>query len=108
MTLIGQKNNDIAKQPSSENGVMYGCPVGASCHEAHGKLSPAVDGNVPTEPCVTVDKDKSVGKEKALVVGCNANNGNASACTANCNFGVSYGNWYYAGALAVPQLKFKQ
>lgn len=105
MTLIGQKNNDIAKQPSSENGVMYGCPVGASCHEAHGKLSPAVDGNVPTEPCVTVDKDKSVGKEKALVVGCNANNGNASACTANCNNGVSNDNWNYAGALAVNQVE---
>ena len=105
MTLIGLKNNDIAKQPSSENGVMYGCPAGASCHEAHCKLSPAVDGNVPTEPCVTVDKDKSVGKEKALVVGCNANNGNASACTANCNNGVSNDNWNYAGALAVNQVE---
>ena len=79
MTLIGQKNIDMTKQPSSENGMMYGCSVGASCHEAHGMLSPAVEGNVPTEPCVTVDKDKSAGKEQALVAGCNANNDNASA-----------------------------
>ncbi len=52
----------------------------------------------------------ATGKEgvKALVVGCHANNGNASACTAACNDGVSNDNWYYAGALAVPQLKFKQ
>ena len=105
MTLIGQKNIDMTKQPSLENGMMYGCSVGASCHEAHGMLSPAVEGNVPTEPCVTVDKDKSVGKEKALVVGCNANNDNASACTANCNNGVSNGNGNYAGALAVNQVE---
>lgn len=104
MTLIGQKNIDIAKQPSSENGMMYGCSVGASCHEAHGELSPAV-GAEASEPCVTVDKDKSVDKEKALVVGCNANNGNASACTANCNNAVSNGNSNYAGALAVNQVE---
>ena len=104
MTLIGQKNIDITKQPSSENGMMYGCSVGASCHEAHGMLSPAVDSNVLSEPCVTVGKDKSVGKEQALVAGCNANNDNASACTANCNNGVSNGNSNYAGALAVNQV----
>jgi hypothetical protein len=52
----------------------------------------------------------ATGKEgvKALVVGCNANCGTASACTAICYSGVSNGDWYYAGALAVPQLKFKQ
>nr|DAG55200.1 MAG TPA: hypothetical protein [Caudoviricetes sp.] len=52
----------------------------------------------------------ATGKEgvKALVVGCNANYGNASACTARCNDGVGNVYWYYAGALAVPQLKFKQ
>lgn len=104
MTLIGQKNIDITKQPSSENGMMYGCSVGASCHEAHGMLSPAVDSNVLSEPCVTVGKDKSVGKEQTLVAGCNANNDNASACTANCNNGVSNGNSNYAGALAVNQV----
>lgn len=104
MNHIGQKNIDITKQPSSENGMMYGCSVGASCHEAHGMLSPAVDSNVLSEPCVTVSKDKSVGKEQALVAGCNANNDNASACTANCNNGVSNGNSNYAGALAVNQV----
>ena len=104
MTLIGQKNIDMTKQPSSGNGMMYGCSVGASCHEAHGMLSPAVEGNVSTEPCVTVDKDKSAGKEQALVAGCNANNDNASTCTANCNNGVSNGNGNYAGALAVNQV----
>ena len=104
MTLIGQKNIDMTKQPSSGNGMMYGCSVGASGHEAHGMLAPAVEGNVPTEPCVTVDKDKSAGKEQALVAGCNANNDNASACTANCNNGVSNGNGNYAGALAVNQV----
>ena len=103
MTLIGQKNIDITKQPSSENGMMYGCSVGASCHEAHGMLSPAV-GAKASEPCVTVGKDKSVGKEKALAVGCSANNDNASARTANCNNAVSNGNDDYAGALAVNQV----
>ena len=28
MTLIGQKNIDMTKQPSLENGMMYGCSVG--------------------------------------------------------------------------------
>ena len=52
----------------------------------------------------------ATGKEgvKALVVGCSANNGIASACSAICSSGVSNDNWVYAGALAVPQLKFKQ
>ncbi len=52
----------------------------------------------------------ATGKEgvKALVVGCSASAGYASACAAHCSYGVSDGNWYYAGALAVPQLKFKQ
>ena len=49
------------------------------------------------------------GKEcvKALVAGCNADSGLASARTAICNVAVSYGNSNYAGALAVPQLKLK-
>lgn len=48
----------------------------------------------------------ATGKEgvKALVVGCYASNGYASACTAACNSGVSHGDSDYAGALAVPQL----
>lgn len=52
----------------------------------------------------------AIGKEgvKALVVGCSASHVNASACTADCSYGVSSDNWSYAGALAVPQLKFKQ
>lgn len=52
----------------------------------------------------------ATGKEgvKALVVGCYANGGSASACTAYCYSGVSYDRWDCAGALAVPQLKFKQ
>lgn len=52
----------------------------------------------------------ATGKEgvKALVVGCDANLGDASACAASCGNGVSSGHWAYAGALAVPQLKFKQ
>lgn len=49
------------------------------------------------------------GKEgvKALVAGCNANDGLASARTAHCDSAVSYGSGSYAGALAVPQLKLK-
>ena len=105
MNLIGQNNIDITKQPSSGNGMMYGCSVGASCHEAHGMLSPAVDGNVPTKPCVTVGKDKSVGKEKAFAVGCNANNDNASSRSANSNNACSNSNANYAGALAVNQVE---
>lgn len=52
----------------------------------------------------------ATGKEgvKALVAGCFANIDFASACTASCRAGVSNGRGNYAGALAVPQLKFKQ
>lgn len=41
---------------------------------------------------------------KALVAGCNAVSDYASACTAYCYAGVSYGYGSFAGALAVPQL----
>lgn len=48
----------------------------------------------------------AIGKEgvKALVVGCYADHDSASACSAYCIYGVSDGNGFYAGALAVPQL----
>lgn len=36
MTLIGQKNIDMTKQPSLENGMMYGCSVGEYSQEVHG------------------------------------------------------------------------
>ena len=101
--LIGQKNNDSAKQPSSVNGMMYGCSVGASSQELHGMPSHVEDDNQTSEPC-TSGEDKSAGKEKALVVGCNANNDNASARTANCNNAVSNSNDNYAGAFAVKQV----
>lgn len=102
--LIGQKNNDSAKQPSSANEMMYGCSVGASSQEVHGMPSHVEDVNQASEPC-TSGEDKSAGKEKALVVGCNANNANASARTANCNNAVSNGNDNYAGAFAVKQVE---
>ena len=101
--LIGQKNNDSAKQPSSDNEMMYGCSVGASSQELHGMPSHVEDANQTSEPC-TSGEDKSAGKEKALVVGCNANNDNASARTANCNNAVSNSNDNYAGAFAVKQV----
>lgn len=49
------------------------------------------------------------GKEgvKALVAGCYAYAGLASARTAHCYSAVSSGNGHFAGALAVPQLKLK-
>lgn len=49
------------------------------------------------------------GKEgvKALVAGCDASHGMASARTAYCYSAVGNGNSFYAGALAVPQLKLK-
>lgn len=49
------------------------------------------------------------GKEgvKALVAGCAANSGLASARTADCSNAVGSGAGHYAGALAVPQLKLK-
>ena len=101
--LIGQKNNDSAKQPSSANEMMYGCSVSASSQELHGMPSHVEDDNQASEPC-TSGEDKSAGKEKALVVGCNANNDNASARTANCNNAVSNSNDNYAGAFAVKQV----
>ena len=102
--LIGQKNIGISKQPSSEKGMMYGCSVGASSHEAQGMPYPVV-ASEDAEPCVMAGNDKSEGKEKALVVGCNANNDNASARTANCNNAASNGNDNYAGAFAVKQIE---
>ena len=102
--LIGQKNNDSAKQPSSENGMMYGCSVGESSQEVLGKPSHVEDTYPASEPC-TSGEDKSAGREKALVVGCNANNANASARTANCNNAVSNSNDNYAGAFAVKQVE---
>ncbi len=101
--LIGQKNIGLTKQPSSECGMMYGCSVGASHREAQGMPSPVVEAEV-SEPCVMNEKDKSEGKDKALVVGCNANNANASTRTANCNNAVSNSNDNYAGAFAVKQV----
>lgn len=103
MNLIEQKNNDSAKQPSSANEMMYGCSVGASSQEVHDMPSHVEDANQASEPC-TSSEDKSAGKEKALVVGCNANNANASARTANCNNAVSNSNDNYAGAFAVKQV----
>lgn len=102
--LIEQKNNDSAKQPSSANEMMYGCSVGASSQEVHGMPSHVEDANQASEPC-TSGEDKSAGKDKALVVGCNANNANASARTANCNNAVSNSNDNYAGAFAVKQVE---
>lgn len=104
MNLIGQKNIDMTKQPSSDDVMMYGCLVGESGREAQGMLSPAVDADA-SEPCVMVGADESAGKEQALVAGCNANNGMASARTANCNNAVSNDNSNYAGALAVNQVE---
>lgn len=83
---------------------MYGCPVGASPREMQGVLSPAADAEA-SGPCVTDGKDNSEGKDKGLVAGCNANNGNASARTANCNNAVSHDNSIYAGAFAVKQVE---
>ena len=51
-----------------------------------------------------------VGKEgvKALVVGCSAYTGSASARAAACDCAVANSSGIYAGAFAVPQLKLKQ
>ena len=105
--LIGQKNNDSAKQPSSANEMMYGCSVGASSQELHGMPSHVEDANQTSEPC-TSGEDKSAGREKALVVGCNAANAGASARAAFCSGAVSVSSVNFAGAFAVPQLKLKQ
>lgn len=109
--LNGQKNNDklyaasveLTKQPSSCSKMMYGCLRGESHQGAHGMPSRVEVGDASTEPCAD-DADKSVGKDKALVVGCNANNGNASARTAYCNSAVSPGVDNYAGAFAVNKV----
>lgn len=100
--LIGQKNNQ--KQPSSANGMMYGCSVGASLQETSGLPYSVVDAQA-SKPLAMNVRDKSEGKKKALAVGCNANNGNASARTANCNNAVSNSNTNYAGAFAVKQVE---
>lgn len=98
--LCEQKNNDMTKQPRG----VYGCPQGASRRDVQGMPSSVEDADKASEPCTMDGEDKSAGKEKALAVGCNANNGNASARTANCNNAVSNGNDNYAGAFAVEQV----
>ena len=56
------------------------------------------------------DGKPALGKEgvKALVVGCNANDGTASARTADCNNAVSDSDDDCSGAFAVLELKLKQ
>lgn len=79
---------------------MYGCSVSESCYESSSMLSPTV---------IKLDevgnKDNSEGKEKALAAGCNANNSNASARSANCNNAASNDNSYFAGAFAVKKIE---
>ncbi len=103
MSPCEQKNNDMTKQPRHEEEcAVYGCLQGESRHGAQGMPSTSVeDAQGVSEPCAVGGEDKSEGKERALAVGCNANNGNASARTANCNNAVSNGNGNYAGAFAV-------
>ena len=54
-----------------------------------------------TQGCHVPSSAESEGGEHGSVVGCNANNGNASARTANCNNAASNGNDNYAGAFAL-------
>lgn len=54
-----------------------------------------------TQGCHVPTSADSEGGEHGSVVGCNANNGNASARTANCNNAASNGNDNYAGAFAL-------
>ncbi len=94
---IGQKND---KEQPSRHTAMYGCSVGEPCRSTQGAPSSVVE---QSELCVSCGNGESEGKEKALAVGCNANNSNASARTANCNNAASYGNNNYAGAFAVTK-----
>lgn len=103
--LIGQKNIEDAKQPTTKHVLSSGCSVGVSSHEAEG-LPSLVAASKDAEPCVMDVTDESEGKEKALVVGCNANNGNASARTANCYNAVANSDDNYAGAFAVGQIGY--
>lgn len=99
---IEQKNIENSKQPSSEE-MMYGCLVGEPSHVVQGMPHPEVVSK-DTESCTYGGYGKNEGKETALVSGCNANNGNASVRSANCNNAVSNGNDNYAGAFAVKQI----
>lgn len=77
--LIGQKNIGISKQPSSEKGMMYGCSVGASSHEAQGMPYPVV-ASEDAEPCVMAGNDKSEGKEVYVLDYKIRNNNKDSEC----------------------------
>lgn len=94
----------MTKQPPQEDVAVYGHPTGEPPREAHGMPHPVEDAQA-SEPCATDKGGNSEGKEAALAVGCNANNGNASARTANCNNAASNGNDNYAGAFAVHRIE---
>ena len=95
--LIGQKNN---KQPSFNNGMMYGCSISESCYESSSMLSPTV---------IKLDeignKDNSEGKENALVAGYDADNSDAQDRSAACFNAASDGNSNFAGAFAVKKIE---
>lgn len=94
---IGQKND---REQPSRGSAMYGCSVGEPCRSAQGMPSSVVEQSESSAPC---GNGESGGKDKALAVGCNANNRYASARTANCNNAASNGNNNNAGAFAVTQ-----
>ena len=99
---VAQKGILAVGTPGTEVPVRHCAAVG-SPHMAHGMPAPeeVKAHRAEPEPCAIGAADESEGRDRALVVGCNANNANASARTANCNNAVSNSNSNYAFALAV-------
>ena len=99
---VAQKVILAAGTPGTEVPVRHCAAVG-SPHMAHGMPAPeeVKAHRAEPEPCAIGAADESEGRDRALVVGCDANNANASARTANCNNAVSNSNSNYAFALAV-------
>lgn len=77
-------------------------------------MSESKEKNTDTKSSASVDAveeslDESVGADRpAVVVGCNANNDNASARTVNGNHAVSNSNDNYAGRFSLPEKDYKE
>lgn len=92
----GKASDETMKvsMPQGE-GPAYAGVVSEGRERSMAVATPAATGRHAVTPT------KSEGGEHGSVVGCNANNGNASARTANCNNAASNGNDNYAGAFAL-------
>ena len=91
----GKASEGAISMPQGASGSAYAGVVPEARTRGMAAVTPTTQG------CHVPSSAESEGGEHGSVVGCNANNGNASARTANCNNAASNGNDNYAGAFAL-------